>query len=236
MLLSDKSLANFGLKQSGKIHKVGLIDQFLGWTGHVTYKHPKFILSIVGIISLISFYGISKIVINDNPTRWFAKTHPIRIADKVMNKHLAGTYMGYLSLQPKPEEKVSDEYLDSLVKRAESIFTPEQLQSEAAQNLLKTLKTQIITVGKNSNNRDDLLMKMGDYLEEQIDNASSNEEELWDKVISAFDAYRTELQIFKKPEVLHYMEGLQNHLNQLKTVGKTSSLVEIVKTVHRELF
>jgi len=43
-------------------------------------------------------------------------------------------------------------------------------------------------------------------------------------------------QLMKRPEVLNYIEGLQHMLDSLATVGKTNSLADIVKSVHRELF
>jgi predicted RND superfamily exporter protein len=40
--------------------------------------------------------GQSLITVNDNPVKWFKKSHPILQADMAMNEHLAGTYMNYL--------------------------------------------------------------------------------------------------------------------------------------------
>ena len=41
--------------------------------------------------------------------------------------------------------------------------------------------------------------------------------------------------VFKDPEVLRYIEGLQRHLDATGAVGKSNSLGDIVKTVHRAL-
>ncbi len=49
---------------------------------------------------IVAGYGISRIQINDNPTKWFVKSHPIRVADRVLNQHFGGTYMAYLALTP----------------------------------------------------------------------------------------------------------------------------------------
>jgi hypothetical protein len=40
---------------------------------------------------------------------------------------------------------------------------------------------------------------------------------------------------FKDPELLRYVSALQEHLGTLDVVGKTTSVADIVKTVHREL-
>jgi len=41
---------------------------------------------------------------------------------------------------------------------------------------------------------------------------------------------------FKNPEVLRYLEGLQDYISKDEIVGKTIAITEIIKTVHRELF
>jgi len=42
--------------------------------------------------------------------------------------------------------------------------------------------------------------------------------------------------MFKQPDMLRYMEGLQAHLQETYLIGKSNALPDIVKTVHRELF
>lgn len=42
-------------------------------------------------------------------------------------------------------------------------------------------------------------------------------------------------ELFKQPQTLRYIERLQEHLQTLGVVGKSNSLADIVKTVHREL-
>ncbi|MDZ7750912.1 MAG: MMPL family transporter [Gammaproteobacteria bacterium] len=44
-------------------------------------------------------WGVSTTVVNDNPVAWFPADHQLRVADRVMNRHLGGTYMAYLLLQ-----------------------------------------------------------------------------------------------------------------------------------------
>jgi predicted RND superfamily exporter protein len=52
----------------------------------------------------------------------------------------------------------------------------------------------------------------------------------------SFDEKKAPKNAFRDPEVLKYMDRLQRHMTKTELVGKTSSVVEIVKTVHRELF
>ena len=38
-------------------------------------------------------------LVNDNPVAWFPESHPIRVADRVMNQQFGGTYMAYLLIE-----------------------------------------------------------------------------------------------------------------------------------------
>jgi len=46
------------------------------------------------------------VVVNDNPVRWFKAGHPLQVADKVMNQHLAGTYLAYLELKADEDDRI----------------------------------------------------------------------------------------------------------------------------------
>jgi len=52
----------------------------------------------------------------------------------------------------------------------------------------------------------------------------------------SFDEKNSPEDGFRSPEVLNYMSDLQEHITKHELVGKTNSVVEIIKTVHRELF
>ena len=102
MLMNPKRFEGFGL--SGKEEKSVFLDKILGVIRIITTKYFKPVLVITVILVGISIYGISKIQVNDNPVRWFEKKHPIRVADKILNEHFAGTYEAYLVLDAKDKE------------------------------------------------------------------------------------------------------------------------------------
>lgn len=60
-------------------------------------------LVVAATVAVLAFsaYGISRIVVNDNPVYWFGKNHRIRVADRILNEHFGGTYMAYLALEGK---------------------------------------------------------------------------------------------------------------------------------------
>ena len=145
MLLNEKTFNNFGLViEEGKGH---LLNDMLMAIRKVVTQQYKVVLATTGVIVLFSLIGISRISVNDNPVRWFTPSHPIRIADRILNKHFAGTYEAYLVLEAKDKEQ----------------------------------------------------------------------------------------EVFIEPEMLVYVEDLQDELLESGLVGKTTSLADIVKKIYYEL-
>ena len=100
-------------------NKVSLLSHLIQKLGikSLTYAKPL-ILSFIAIAAF-SIEGISRIQINDNPINWFKADHEIRIADKKLNSHFAGTYDAWLVLQNKTDEtqQAKNEFI-SLVDKA----------------------------------------------------------------------------------------------------------------------
>lgn len=92
VLISDKSLRNFGAEED----KSGLLSRILNSVRKFASRRAKPVLFVAGALVVISAIGLSLIQVNDNPVRWFKASHPLRIADRELNQHLAGTYMNYL--------------------------------------------------------------------------------------------------------------------------------------------
>ena len=55
-----------------------------------------------------------------------------------------------------------------------------------------------------------------------------------DAVSLVLDELRQETEVFKRPEVLRWMANVQRRMKQTGIVGKSNSLADIVKTVHRD--
>ena len=120
VLISTKTLQKFA--QSDEEH--GILSRLLHVFRDFSVKHRKGIIGWSFAVIVISAVGLSMIVVNDNPVKWFKKSHPIRQADVAMNAHLAGTYMNYLVFEgenpddmKKPEvEQYIQKIQDELVK------------------------------------------------------------------------------------------------------------------------
>lgn len=209
MLLPESSLENFGLKEE---EASGLLPKSLQKIGSFTYKQFKLVLLATVALSVIAYIGIQKIVINDNPVKWFEEEHDIRIADAAINKAFAGTYMGYLVLQ-------TPEGAPLAFSQSELSKLPIALQEQASHLL-----------GKPLSEAENAIYNLQDEAK------TDDEWENWDLALQAIDEAKKNSQVFKQPEVLNFVAGLQNHLLQTGLVGKSNALPDVVKTVHRELF
>ncbi|MGE0108472.1 MAG: RND family transporter [Bdellovibrionales bacterium] len=141
MLMPEESLKGFGMTDP----EDSSLARFMHWVGDISFRRAGSVLLVTVLLGGSAAYGISKIVINDNPVKWFEKNHEIRIADKALNERFAGTYMAYLALDATDEDA------------------------------------------------------------------------------------------FKQPEMLRYIESLQDYLLTTGLVGKSNALPDVVKTVYREL-
>jgi len=84
----------------------------------VAFTHAKTVLLAGGALVVLGAWGLQKIDVNDNPVKWFKKAHPMRVADTVMNRLFAGTYMAYVALEGDRPEIIKNpdvvSYIDSL--------------------------------------------------------------------------------------------------------------------------
>ncbi|MFC1666366.1 RND family transporter [Candidatus Omnitrophota bacterium] len=105
MTIKESSLKGFGDTLS---EKPDTLTRLVESIGRFSIKRAKIVVIFVIAICAVSIYGITKININDNPVRWFKKSHRIRVADRVLNKHFGGTYTAYLVLDSKKEDSFKD--------------------------------------------------------------------------------------------------------------------------------
>ena len=114
MLIPDKALRNFGRTDDTSGALASIMHGFRNLSG----RYPKAIIFTSLVLVVVSAVGLSMIVVNDNPVKWFKKSHPIRIADTAMNKHLAGTYMNYLVVEGVEDDQMKEpevlRYMESL--------------------------------------------------------------------------------------------------------------------------
>jgi len=116
--------------------------------GFATFTR-RFRLPIIGTsiaLAAVSAFGISKIVINDNPVKWFEPSHRIRIADATLNERFSGTYPAYLAIDGKTEGAFKDpenlKLLEGLQRHLETL--PNVGKTASINELVKTVYRELL--------------------------------------------------------------------------------------------
>jgi hypothetical protein len=203
------------------------LARLLAWTGPWTLRRSKGIVALAAALGAVSVLGISTIEINDNPVRWFRPDHKIRVADRVLNEHFAGTYNAFLVLESQgggPElETVSADVGVHLAAAA----------TEGEPDLTRAWAETVAAAAAEPGAE---LAHLIDEAFWRLDASTDDAEAvLWDEVIVRLEEAQGAAKVFQTPEALAYIEKLQQSLDESGLVGKSIAITDIVKTVHREL-
>ncbi len=235
MLLKESSLKNFGAgSNKAKSHKSGFTDRLLTHMSKFTYNRAKLILVLSLLIMIVSGYGITLIKINDNPVKWFTKSHPIRVADRVLNNHFGGTYEAYLVIDPAQShpKTTSEEQLQQLKQK----ITGKLTDSANDQQVLRIFNQVTTKLSASLTPPQELLKKLARRLRDiQDQTEDDNLYDAWSPILKVVENELQARDIFKSPAVLRYIDGLQQEMNKHPMVGKSNSIVQVVKKVHQEL-
>ncbi len=234
MLLKEKWLENFGALATHE-EKQTLLGRILSRMGRFTYGGAKPIMAVIGLAAAVAAYGITRININDNPIKWFARSHPIRVADEVLNEHFGGTYMAYLVLEDGRGEAVDVEYVDGL--RQDLLAKLAELGREypSAEEDIASAERILLGKAKKARTRRELLAEVVGAINEKIDAAAEESVDAWYGVADFFERRLEQTKLFEQPEMLRYVSDLQAHLKQTGLVGKSNSYSDIIKKVYQEL-
>ncbi len=230
MLLKEESLAGFGVSKtsSGGIHH-GL-SAFLKWTGAFTYRRAKFILIMTLAVLVAAGYGIGMIRVNDNPVNWFNEDHSIRVADRVLNSHFGGTYEAYLVLDSEVEELDGAGVVDWFGQGLD------RLTDEGADQQVVDRAREILAGESGAGSTEMLLESLRTVWEEEMFEAEDAYYDSWGDVVNLLESFDSRSEVFKRPEVLEYLLGLEEHLVENSEVGKSNSVVDVVRKVYQELY
>ena len=234
MLLKEESLAGLGIAaQKAAAGRGSFLSRHLQWLGGVTYRQAKPILVLSFLLLVVAGYGITKIQINDNPVNWFTPNHPIRVADRVLNSHFGGTYEAFLVLEAE-NTTLSSADTAALIKQGMADIDSSMPSSAVGAD---EAIVEIDDLAGKSVTGDALMTSLTKTWEERRDTAGNDAEyAFWSDMLDVLENVRGRKEIFKQPAMLSYMEKLQQHLLTTGIVGKSNSVVDIVKKVHQELF
>ena len=234
MLMPERRLTGFGLA-AGDPDRDTVMGRWLRRLGEGVVGHARAVLVVTMVVVVAAGYGISLIRINDNPVKWFEPEHPIRVADRVLNEHFGGTYMAYLALVPEDEDVTLTDYRQTFLDRLASHRKNVQAQEDATVAVFEELRAMAGELSEEADSAKAFLDGLDQRVGVQLVAASDTRYDAWLEAQSFVDAERQRNETFKRPEVLRYIARLQERLGETGVVGKSNSVADVVKTVHREL-
>jgi predicted RND superfamily exporter protein len=212
-----------------RMEKKGKLAKALENLGSFATQKTKIIL--IGFIGLFLFSieGVSRIEINDNPVNWFKADHEIRIADKVLNSHFAGTYDAWLVFKNNQSKNSAAE------EKFKNVLKTVNTNSDSAKKVhafINAFKDNLSTTEQDSLFNQNLLVLLDD-----LTFAANKEEQLiLEQLVNIADTAFNENKVFLDPAILNWQSDFQQALLATGLVGKSNGLADIVKTVNRELF
>ena len=180
----------------------------------MTIKANKSIIVSLVAVTVIGLVGITHIVINDNPVRWFKSDHQISVSDRVLNHHFSGTYNAYLVLSYDEQGQQQEGLIDSLLEKAnsEKIVLPSWIARPTTQQLLQAFDDASFEQALNPQQ-----LSFLEHAQNVLNTAAQTQGN------------------FYQPIALNTIEKLAQHLRKNPVVGKVNTLSDITKTVNREL-
>jgi hypothetical protein len=98
-----------------------MLDRILVSLGRFAFGRARVVL-VLGVAAFaFGVVGLSQIRVNDNPVKWFKESHPLRVADSVMNRLFGGTYMAYVVIEGSAPDAV---------KRPETVTYIDRMQQD----------------------------------------------------------------------------------------------------------
>lgn len=199
-----------------------LLARGLRQSGRFAFAHGKAITGVAVLLVGISVAGILRVQINDNPVRWFKSSHPIRVADDVLNRHFAGTYDAFLVLS-HADDRALDEFLEQartvIGTMPGAIAAPLRAVIDAPDDDAVAWYGNVIAAAED--------------LSFEVDDAATLD--MLAALVEHAERAQSEAMYFQRPEVLGYIAGLQQALAESGLAGKSNALPDVVKVVNREL-
>ena len=202
-----------------RLQQKSLLSSGLKTLGGFASKRTKLVMVSFSALIVFAAIGISKITIDDNPVNWFKQDHPIRIADKVLNHHFAGSYDAWVVFDSPQSSSQND------------------AQYQAFKNTLKTLPSnlqQSINNALNENNQQ-LTPQVLSVIDDLNFAADENNQDALNELYNLAEQIQSSGQTFLQPKVLNWMVKLQQNMQQTGFIGKSNGLSDIVRVVNREL-
>ncbi|MGI9344560.1 MAG: efflux RND transporter permease subunit [Gammaproteobacteria bacterium] len=219
--MKPSSLANLPRHDPDAADSGTLLAKALRRMGRFAFASPKLIVGATIALMAVSIAGVAQIEINDNPVRWFKENHRIRVADKVLNEHFAGTYDAFLVLTHEADDPLAGDREDIEADLAEL----ERAGFDAGG------LRDAIGAARSDAELGDVIADIDDALFGAGDESAA----LLESLLAVVEDAQSRARYFQRPDALGFIESLQDALATTGRVGKTSALTDVVKVVNREL-
>jgi len=162
MLMPPSVLEKFGQAHEGEAAP----DTFLHRIRDISVHRRGIVLAAVSVIMVIAGYGVSRIVVNDNPVNWFKPGSPLRVADQVMNQHLPGTYIAYVELAGAEDQAFLDPAWMAWAERLQNEIGAQSNVGAASSvvDVLKKVQYELLSRQPGSDTLADSREKIAQYL------------------------------------------------------------------------
>jgi len=232
--LDPSMLDSLGKKATAEeISSRSFVGRLMRATGRFAFRYAKPILIVTVLLSVGTGLGIPKLEMNDNPANWFAKSHPLRIADREMNKHFGGTYMAYLELKATNADYTPDGFAAQFGKLAQARGAELAASDPKAPEVFAAVASMAKEVAPQHKSAAAALGGLVERVRKQREAEPGTE--AWAQALDFVDTAQQQEHVFKRPDVLRWVEGLQRVLEATDRVGKTTAVTDLIKVVHREL-
>jgi predicted RND superfamily exporter protein len=161
-LMPAELLPKFGRMHEGGAAPSRHLHRLLGFS--LRFRAP--ILVGLVVLMVVAGWGVSQIVVNDNPVNWFKPGSTLRVADKVMNEHLAGTYLAYLEISgPEDQAFLEPEAMGWVRDLQEHVLEQENVGSASSVvDVLRKVQFELLSREEGSNTLADSREKIAQYL------------------------------------------------------------------------
>ena len=101
-------------------HRSSRLTRWLEATGRLAVTRRGVVIASATVLLLLGLVGVTQIVVNDNPVKWFKPSHTIRQADAAMNRLFGGTYMADLVVLGDQDDRIKDPEVLDFVRRLQT--------------------------------------------------------------------------------------------------------------------
>ena len=124
----EKLMAKVGTRLAGK----SILERMLPAVGRFAFRRSGWVVLGAAVLLGVGVWGLTHIVVNDNPVKWFKPSHKIRRADTVMNRLFGGTYMANLVVTGVAEEAIKQPEVMGYIARLQARLEREELVGQTS--------------------------------------------------------------------------------------------------------